>query len=119
MPERNPVTLQELESSRDTGVPRSTRLPLFVVEIAYTEGVEEMAGSSARIWEDLSELVTFSPSENEFHTRLEVHQDPLQQLDVYMCVYTAVRSSVSSNLIFTSCVMIVRSHVLRNVYVLV
>ena len=64
-----------MESSRGAGMP-STRLPLFVVEIAYAEGVEELAGSSKGVWEDPSELITFTPSENEFHTRLEVRQSP-------------------------------------------
>lgn len=48
------------------------RLPLFVVEIAYAEGIEELAISSKRTCADLSELVVYHPSETEFHTRLEV-----------------------------------------------
>lgn len=50
----------------------SVRLPLFVVEIAYADGIQELATSSKIASVDPSELVVFHPSENEFHTRLEV-----------------------------------------------
>lgn len=46
------------------------RLPLFVVEIAYAEGIEELT-SSKYAFVDPSELIVVNPSENEFHTRLE------------------------------------------------
>jgi len=51
---------------------KSVRLPLFVVEIAYAGGIQELATSSKISCVDPSELVVFQPSENEFHTRLEV-----------------------------------------------
>lgn len=62
---------QESAPSR-SGVLKNMRLPLFVVEIAYAEGIEELATSSKSTCADLSELVAFRPSETEFHTRLEV-----------------------------------------------
>lgn len=71
MPQTTPVTFQESTSSR-SGVLKKTRLPLFVVEIAYAEGVEELATSSKSTCVDPSELIAFHPPETEFHTRLEV-----------------------------------------------
>lgn len=65
------LTFQESTSSR-SGVPKNLRIPLFVVEIAYAEGIEELATSSKSTCADVSELVVFHPSETEFHTRLEV-----------------------------------------------
>lgn len=66
-------TFQESASSCSTGVPRSTRLPLFVVELAYAEGMEELATSSRKsACADPSDLIVCHPSENEFHKRLEV-----------------------------------------------
>ncbi|CAM9285898.1 unnamed protein product [Ectocarpus sp. 6 AP-2014] len=65
--------LRESASSRSTGVSRSTRLPLFVVELAYAEGMEELATSSKKsTCADPSDLIVCHPSENEFHKRLEV-----------------------------------------------
>lgn len=63
--------LQESTSS-GSEVLKNKRLPLFVVDIAYAEGVEELAASSKNVCADPSELVVFHPSETEFHTRLEV-----------------------------------------------
>ncbi len=50
----------------------SVRLPLFVVEITYADGIQELGASSKIASVDPSELMVFQPSENEFHTRLEV-----------------------------------------------
>lgn len=65
------VTFQESTPSR-SGVLQNIRPPLFVVEIAYAEGIEELATSSKNACGDPSQLVVFHPSETDFHTRLEV-----------------------------------------------
>lgn len=70
------ATIQESTSCRSGGTLKSVRLPLFVVEIAYAEGDEELATSSKNAFVDPSELVVVNPSENEFHTRLEVCSSP-------------------------------------------
>lgn len=66
-----PAGFQESTSSR-SGALQNTRPPLFVVEVAYAEGIEELAISSKNAYADPSDLVVFYPSETEFHTRLEV-----------------------------------------------
>lgn len=65
-------TLQESMPCRSGGVLKSVRLPLFAVDIAYAEGVEEVTTSSKNTFVDVSEMIVVSPSENDFHTRLEV-----------------------------------------------
>lgn len=62
---------QESASSH-SGVFKNMRLPMFVVDIAYADGIEELATYSKSTCADLSDLVVFHPSETEFHTRLEV-----------------------------------------------
>ncbi|CAM9656208.1 unnamed protein product [Ascophyllum nodosum] len=51
---------------------RTGRQPLFVVELTYTEAIEDIATSSTHPWVDPSQFIRFNPPENEFHTRLEV-----------------------------------------------
>lgn len=59
-------------SSRSYGKLKSTPPPLFIVELAYAADIDELATSSNNVQADPSELVVFHPSEDEFHTRLEV-----------------------------------------------
>lgn len=60
------------EEDGNGGVFKNMRLPMFVVDIAYADGIEELATYSKGTCADLSDLVVFHPSETEFHTRLEV-----------------------------------------------
>lgn len=76
LPQKKTRPSQESVSSHSRML-QSVRLPLFVVEIAYVEGVEGMAASSKTAWVDPSELMQFLPTENEFHTRLEVRSIPV------------------------------------------
>lgn len=64
--------IQEPTSCHSGGALKSMRLPLFVVNLAYAEGIEELTTSSKNAFVDPSELIVVNPSENEFHTRLEV-----------------------------------------------
>ncbi|CAM9257500.1 unnamed protein product [Scytosiphon promiscuus] len=64
--------LRGASSSRGIGKLKSAQPPLFIVELLYAEGIDELATSSNNVQADPSGLVLFRPSENEFHTRLEV-----------------------------------------------
>lgn len=66
------MSTQNSEEFPAEGTARNVRLPLFEVELAYIEGMDESAASSKTVASDLSELINFHPPENEFHTRLEV-----------------------------------------------
>lgn len=63
---------QNYLSSQQVGKSKGVRLPLFEVELAYVEGIEELAAASRNPTADPSELMLIYPPENEFHTRLEV-----------------------------------------------
>lgn len=69
---------QESRSLVPDGTERRICLPLFVVDLAYTEAMEPSCGSMV----DLPKVIRFHPTEEEFHTRLEVGPLPRMLLNL-------------------------------------